>query len=75
MVYAEGGTCEVELADLGREVCGGEDVGGGRDVGCCGGGGGRGGGGLFRHFSFFLTTSTFIGKEEKGDYSSSLQRL
>lgn len=71
MVYAEGGARLVELADLSREVCGGEDVGGGRDVGC----GGRGGGGLFGHFSFFSTTSTFIGKEEKGDYSSSLQRL
>lgn len=44
----------VELADLSREVRGGEDVGGGRVVGCWGGGGGGGGGGLFRHFSFFF---------------------
>lgn len=68
MVYAEGGTCVVELADLSREVRGGEDVGGGRGVGCCGG---RGGGGLFRHFPLFFTTSTVIGKGEKGKGESS----
>lgn len=65
MVYAEGGTCVVELADLSREVCGGEDVGGGRGVGC---GGGGGGGGLFRHFPFFFSKTAFtsIVKWEKG---------
>lgn len=66
MVYAEGRTCVVELADLSREVCGGEDVGGGRDVGCCGWRGGGGGGGLFRHFSFFLLLLLLLEKGEKG---------